>query len=54
MRNIKGLLAAAAAAFGIKAMDFSEGCDLKFHNSQNKPNRVSQKKRRLNQRRRGN
>jgi len=53
MRNIKGLLAAAAAAFGIKAIDFNEGWDFKSKPSRNKPNRISQKKRRLNQRRRG-
>lgn len=53
MRNIRGLLAAAAASFGIHAVDFCEGWDLKSNPSKNKPNRVSQKKRRLNQRRKG-
>ncbi|WP_171406622.1 hypothetical protein [Acinetobacter cumulans] len=53
MRNIRALLTAVAAAFGIKAMDFNYGWDLKSSPSKNKPNRVSQKKRRLNNRRKG-
>lgn len=53
MKNIRGLLAAVVASFGVHAVDFSKGLDFKSNPSKNKPNRVSQKKRRLNQRRKG-
>lgn len=53
MKKLRSLLAAAVTSFGVHAVDFSKSLDMKSNPSKNKPNRISQKKRRLNQRRKG-